>query len=75
MSTRLLPNAIAGYGQVSPVTGVLPPSEGVVRAGQRTGPHMRGRDKLLDSLESAFEACGITDGATLSFHHHLRNGD
>lgn len=32
-------------------------------------------DKTLRSLEEAFDACGIADGATLSFHHHLRNGD
>ena len=36
---------------------------------------MRGRKKLLGNIESAFVACGIGDGATLSFHHHLRNGD
>lgn len=32
-------------------------------------------DKTLASLEDAFDACNISDGATLSFHHHLRNGD
>jgi citrate lyase subunit alpha/citrate CoA-transferase len=27
------------------------------------------------SVRAAIEAAGLTDGATLSFHHHLRNGD
>ena len=36
---------------------------------------MSGRDKLLRDIEAAFDACRISDGATLSFHHHLRNGD
>ncbi|WP_167730160.1 citrate lyase subunit alpha [Terasakiella sp. SH-1] len=31
--------------------------------------------KVLGSIENAFDACKITDGMTLSFHHHLRNGD
>ena len=30
---------------------------------------------LLNSLEELFDKCNICDGMTLSFHHHLRNGD
>ena len=32
-------------------------------------------NKLLRSISEAFDALGITDSMTLSFHHHLRNGD
>lgn len=32
-------------------------------------------NKLLGSIEEALLACGIKDGMTLSFHHHLRDGD
>ncbi len=32
-------------------------------------------DKLVGSLEEAFDMTGITHGQCLSFHHHLRNGD
>lgn len=32
-------------------------------------------NKLVKSLEDAIKACGIKDGMTLSFHHHLRDGD
>lgn len=31
--------------------------------------------KLRHDLDAAVEACAIKDGATVSFHHHLRNGD
>lgn len=31
--------------------------------------------KILNSLEEVFDLLDIKDGATLSFHHHLRNGD
>lgn len=31
--------------------------------------------KQVDSLASLFDLIPITDGMTLSFHHHLRNGD
>lgn len=31
--------------------------------------------KLLPSLSAAIKATGLRDGMTISFHHHLRNGD
>ena len=31
--------------------------------------------KLLKSVDEAIEACDIRDEMTISFHHHLRNGD
>jgi citrate lyase subunit alpha/citrate CoA-transferase len=33
------------------------------------------RNKLVPDLRTALRICGVRDGATLSFHHHLRNGD
>ena len=35
----------------------------------------RARTKELNTLEDAIDACELRDGAVLSFHHHLRNGD
>ena len=32
-------------------------------------------DKIVKSLKEVFKLCGLKDGMTLSFHHHLRNGD
>ncbi len=31
--------------------------------------------KLVGNLKEALQLCGIESGITLSFHHHLRNGD
>jgi len=31
--------------------------------------------KLLKNLGEAIEKCNLRDGMTISFHHHLRNGD
>lgn len=33
------------------------------------------RDKLLPDIATALREANIADGMTLSFHHHLRNGD
>lgn len=35
----------------------------------------RAPGKCLTSLSDAVSATGLKDGATISFHHHLRNGD
>ncbi len=31
--------------------------------------------KLVNSIREAIELAGVKDGMTISFHHHLRNGD
>lgn len=31
--------------------------------------------KLINNIEKLFDLLNVTDGFTLSFHHHLRNGD
>ena len=31
--------------------------------------------KIVSSLQEAIEKCGLKDGMSISFHHHLRNGD
>ena len=32
-------------------------------------------DKVVKTLREAIALCGLEDGMTVSFHHHLRNGD
>jgi citrate lyase subunit alpha/citrate CoA-transferase len=72
---RPLPDHIDGYGPVRPYAGhCLPPAVAQAPpAPLRLNAGSRG--KLLQGISLAFDACGIRDGATLSFHHHLRNGD
>jgi len=33
------------------------------------------QSKVLPDLKDAIRACGLKDGMTVSFHHHLRDGD
>ena len=33
------------------------------------------KDKFISGIADALCACGLADGMTISFHHHLRNGD
>lgn len=71
-AARTLPARIDGYGDVLPYAGACrPPPE----RSTATGTAKDGDAKLLAGIGAAFDACGIRDGATLSFHHHLRNGD
>ena len=48
-----------------------------IPARQATGKRIdvAGSEKLLKSLDAAIDACGLRDGMSISFHHHLRNGD
>lgn len=32
-------------------------------------------NKLVNSIKEAIQLCGLKNGMTISFHHHLRNGD
>ena len=43
--------------------------------GRRTRWRRPGDSKLLGSIDEAIERTGLSDGMTVSFHHHLRNGD
>lgn len=55
-----IPSEIPGYGPLHPLAAVA-------RAPRRS--------KRLPDLDAALSACEVADGATISFHHHLRNGD
>ena len=72
--TTALPQDIPGFGPVRPFAGAYGArgEAGRAEAKSRGGAQ---RGKLLPGIRAAIEACGIRDGATLSFHHHLRNGD
>lgn len=70
-----LPEHIEGYGPVRPYAGHCSPPVGAQAHAAPLRLNADSRSKLLKSIGAAFDACGIRDGATLSFHHHLRNGD
>lgn len=47
--------------------------------GRKAGPPIRAiadnKTKLRSSLDEAIDDCNLKNGMTVSFHHHLRNGD
>ncbi|TXN41824.1 citrate lyase subunit alpha [Methylobacterium sp. WL30] len=77
MSVRMghWPADIPGYGPVRPFAGAFADRGRVTRAGLTVHPARPEGKKLLPDLDAAIRACGLRDGATISFHHHLRNGD
>lgn len=44
-------------------------------AGRRMGFCTPGSSKVCNSIEQVIDAVGLKDGMTVSFHHHLRDGD
>ncbi|MCI6275920.1 MAG: citrate lyase subunit alpha [Clostridium sp.] len=72
---RELPSYIEGYGEVVPFQGAeinstVKPKTTV--KGSAVGPN---DVKLLSSISEAIDKAELKDGMTISFHHHLRNGD
>lgn len=73
---RELPEHIEGYGALKPFTGVFPqPEEAVHPITEKMRRIPREGTKILSSLSEAIKRCGLRNGMTISFHHHLRNGD
>ncbi|MDP5348635.1 MAG: hypothetical protein NWQ32_09615, partial [Paracoccaceae bacterium] len=70
--THPFPADLPGYGPLTPyVDGAPCPDLPVVAARPDAGT----ADKRLPDLAAAIAASGLRDGMTISFHHHLRNGD
>jgi citrate lyase subunit alpha/citrate CoA-transferase len=71
---RIVPDEIDGR-KIRPFMGAYADHG----AGSKTGPPIRSTvdyaDKLRANLDDAIDASGIKNGMTISFHHHLRDGD
>lgn len=72
---RELPTCLEGYGRVVPFAGVFARNGEHIRAAVKVRSTMPGENKLLPSLTEAIRRSGLRSGMTVSFHHHLRNGD
>lgn len=72
---REIPLELPGYGPIVPYKGAFD----LIPQGRKMAPEIPmmppGKSKLLNSLEAAIDTVGLKDGMTISFHHHLRNGD
>lgn len=72
---REIPEKISGIEEVKPFAGAF----ATVPAMRRQSPKVKTikpmDSKLVEDLVAVFKKIPVTDGMTLSFHHHFRNGD
>lgn len=68
-------NKIPGFEHKKAFCGVFATKPNGYKVAQPLKCLLPGASKLLTSIEEAVQACGLTDGMTISFHHALRNGD
>ncbi|HQE06327.1 MAG TPA: citrate lyase subunit alpha, partial [Tepidanaerobacteraceae bacterium] len=72
---REIPEHLEHIGNLIPYESpfsIIPEGNKAGRKLKRQLPH---KSKLVSSIKEAVRACGLKDGMTISFHHHLRNGD
>lgn len=72
---REIPDNIEGYREVKPFQGAFSNFGVKEKVGVKVSSVKPGEDKVLNSIEEALDKVEIKDGMTISFHHHLRNGD
>lgn len=72
---RDIPAQIDGYENPVPFAGAFNTAPTMQRQAPTVKTIRPGETKLVDSIETIFKKIPITDGMTLSFHHHFRNGD
>lgn len=72
---RELPEYIEGYGEVRPFKGTFINMVDGTRIATKVKPLIPNQEKLLNSIEEVLDKALIENGMTISFHHHLRNGD
>jgi citrate lyase subunit alpha/citrate CoA-transferase len=71
---RMVPLEI-GSKTYKPYKGAFATKPSGIKVTPKIPMQRRGKSKLLPSIEAAIKATGLKSGMTVSFHHHLRNGD
>lgn len=72
---REIPKYIEGYGEVKPFQGAFAKVGISERKAVKVNSVTPNDVKILKSIDEAIEKVQLKDGMTISFHHHLRNGD
>ena len=70
-----MPDYVEGYKEIQPYAGAFESLGDRVKTTVKVNSYVPGTKKLLSSIDEAIEKSGLRDGMTVSFHHHLRNGD
>ncbi|TGE32021.1 citrate lyase subunit alpha [Desulfosporosinus sp. Sb-LF] len=73
--SRELPRYIEGYGKLKPFQGAFSDIGIKIRKAVELKSVTPKDKKILETLGEALDKVNIKDGMTISFHHHLRNGD
>lgn len=74
----MVPDNVPGWGEFTPYDRPDSRLNGLFRtvtAGVTSKVNSPSRSKVASSLREAIEKTGLSNGMTVSFHHHLRNGD
>jgi len=72
---REIPDEIKGIGKIKPFMGAFSTIPSCDRMSLPITFKNRDEKKIISNLKEAVKKAGIKDGMTVSFHHHLRNGD
>lgn len=72
---REVPDYIDGYGEVVHYNGFLNNKVGIHKKNSIFKAVLPGESKLQKDLNSLLDKLELKNGMTISFHHHLRNGD
>ncbi|MGL5656451.1 MAG: citrate lyase subunit alpha [Fusobacteriaceae bacterium] len=72
---REVPDYIEGYGDVVHYNGYLNNKVGIQKKCSTFKSVLPGDVKLHRNLNDILDKLELKDGMTISFHHHLRNGD
>lgn len=75
---RAIPREVPGLGALAPYAGAFARLDGTYAWTPSARPRLvpaPSTNKVASSLRAAIERSGLRDGMTISFHHHLRNGD
>ena len=76
---RDIPEFIEGIGKIIPYKGQFEQIQSNDNSKQRVNVPIRsyrpGSQKLCKSLKEAIEKVGVKNDITISFHHHMRDGD
>lgn len=70
---RDIPENVPGIGMLRAFSGYEAHTQWL--QDEVPGKHRNHRSKMVSSIEEAVRCSGLADGMTISFHHHLREGD
>lgn len=72
---RYIPKYIEGFGHTIPYRSKHREIDVVTGKTDKKFKYVKTENKILTGIREAIQKCNLKDGMTISFHHHLRDGD